>query len=385
MSKEFNDKLDCLLQQAPDHLVESIKKKITKTIREHDDSLIVFGTGELGLKTAQALIKEGKIPLAFVDNKRSVQGTKILGIPVLSPAEGLQKYPESLVVVAIFTNTPVLKQLQDSGIDAITFAELAWTMPESFLPFCSVEYPHKIFNNRDEIVAALDVWEDDKSKEEYLAQITWRTFLDREALPPHEPKVETYFPNNLFTISKDEVFVDCGSYDGDSIRDFINFTQGIYRKIIAVEPDPHSRAKIDQWKASLPLQEASLITVIPEAASDKEGTILFNATGTVGSSMGNGTMTVTCAPLDKSIMEYHPTFIKMDIEGAEPEAIRGASMILQEWEPILAICLYHAQEHLWEIPLLIKKLNPNYRLFLRRYADECWETVCYAIPTQRLK
>jgi hypothetical protein len=74
----------------------------------------------------------------------------------------------------------------------------------------------------------------------------------------------------------------------------------------------------------------------------------------------------------------------MDIEGTEPDTLLGASQIIASRAPVLAICLYHAQEHLWQIPLLIQSLNKDYNFFLRRYADECWEIVCYAVPKNRI-
>jgi hypothetical protein len=80
-----------------------------------------------------------------------------------------------------------------------------------------------------------------------------------------------------------------------------------------------------------------------------------------------------------------PTFIKMDIEGAEPLALLGAHELLRRYHPVLAVCTYHRTEHLWQIPNLIHAIAPEYRIFLRRYAEECWEGVCYAIPPQRLK
>jgi len=75
----------------------------------------------------------------------------------------------------------------------------------------------------------------------------------------------------------------------------------------------------------------------------------------------------------------------MDIEGAEPDAILGASNTIRKNMPILAVCTYHAQEHLWRVPLLIQSISDNYKFFFRRYSDECWETVCYALPRNRLK
>ena len=379
------ERLAKLLQGRPEDLSDQIKNKIQAKLSEGNGSLLLFGTGELGRKTANILTRHGCKPLAFVDNNANLHGNEILGIPVISINEIKERYSASLVVVTIFTNSPVLQQLKKEKIQAITFTELAWSYPQWFFPFCCIEYPHKIFDCKDDVLSCLGIFGDEKSREEYLGQISWRLSLDRASLPLHEKASETYFANDLFEISDSEVFVDCGSYDGDTIRDFIKRSGGNYSEVIAVEPDPLSREKILRWKETLDFESCNKIRVISEAASDTEGTVRFDAAGTVDSSMGSGTVEVACAPLDKSVGKYHPTFIKMDIEGAEPFALQGASTILREDQPILAVCLYHAQEHLWELPLLIHRLNPDYRLFLRRYSDECWETVCYAIPRSRCK
>jgi hypothetical protein len=73
----------------------------------------------------------------------------------------------------------------------------------------------------------------------------------------------------------------------------------------------------------------------------------------------------------------------MDVEGAELEALAGASELLRRHHPVLAICTYHRSVHLWQIPNLIRSITPDYQIFLRRYGEECWEGVCYAIPKRR--
>jgi Methyltransferase FkbM domain len=73
------------------------------------------------------------------------------------------------------------------------------------------------------------------------------------------------------------------------------------------------------------------------------------------------------------------SFLKMDIEGAEPDALMGARATLARHAPTLAVCLYHRREHLWQIPRIILDANPRYRLSLRRHSDESWETVCYGL------
>jgi hypothetical protein len=74
----------------------------------------------------------------------------------------------------------------------------------------------------------------------------------------------------------------------------------------------------------------------------------------------------------------------MDIEGAEPGALSGAFDTIRQARPILAVCAYHKNEHLWTLPAIIHAALADYRISLRRYAEECWETVYYAIPPERV-
>jgi hypothetical protein len=78
-----------------------------------------------------------------------------------------------------------------------------------------------------------------------------------------------------------------------------------------------------------------------------------------------------------------PTLIKMDIEGAEADALQGAGVTLRSAAPTLAISVYHFPTDLWTIPLLINRLMPSGRLYLRHYTNEIDDTVCYAVPPGR--
>lgn len=76
-------------------------------------------------------------------------------------------------------------------------------------------------------------------------------------------------------------------------------------------------------------------------------------------------------------------FIKMDIEGAELEALKGSKRIISEYTPYLAICIYHNVTHFWEIPLLIKEYSANYDFYVGHHSDfDVNETVLYAIPRE---
>ncbi|HEL0742366.1 TPA: FkbM family methyltransferase [Streptococcus equi subsp. zooepidemicus] len=83
--------------------------------------------------------------------------------------------------------------------------------------------------------------------------------------------------------------------------------------------------------------------------------------------------------LDSFLSEKDVTLIKMDIEGSEYDALMGAKRMIIENMPKLAICIYHTECHLWDIPLLIKEFVPEYKLYIRHYGENYWDTICYAV------
>lgn len=92
----------------------------------------------------------------------------------------------------------------------------------------------------------------------------------------------------------------------------------------------------------------------------------------------DGDVKITCDAIDDLCARDKVTFIKMDIEGSEQEALNGAEKVIQRDKPKLAICIYHSWEDLYEIPFLIKKMVPEYRLYIRHHSDTIFETVLYA-------
>jgi hypothetical protein len=126
---------------------------------------------------------------------------------------------------------------------------------------------------------------------------------------------------------------------------------------------------------------------MPYAVGNTNGPVSFTCTSSAASHVttGESGVALECRRLDDIKWSFTPTYIKMDIESAEPEALAGAAELLRQYHPVMAVCTYHRSEHLWQIPNLIRSIAPEYNLFLRRYAEECWEGVCYAIPSHRLK
>jgi FkbM family methyltransferase len=382
----FEIQLDELLKKDPAMIVNVQKVAFEHLIAETGERYVLFGAGRLGQITLAGLRKAGIEPMAFADNNPKLWGTKVGGLVIYSPQSAIEQFRTNVVfIITIYTSAPVWEQLSGKGLKVASFASLAWQYPQSLTPHGSVEHPYKIFDQALDVRKALSLWADEASRREYLAQLLWQTSLDPSVLPSHLLQKEIYFADDLIAPLKEEVFVDCGAFDGDSLQEFIKRRAGSFGQIIAIEPDPANCKALEAQLSALPIEMVSRIQVVQSAAGSKREKVTFNATGTAASSIGEGSYQVQCAPLDEILEDFKPTFIKMDIEGAEPYALLGARKVIKRYMPVLAICTYHAQEHLWQIPLLIQSFCDDYQFFFRRYSDECWELVCYAVPKSRIK
>ncbi len=95
---------------------------------------------------------------------------------------------------------------------------------------------------------------------------------------------------------------------------------------------------------------------------------------------GNVGEAISCKVISlDSFLPGKVTFVKMDVEGAELEALKGSRKVIVQYRPKLAICVYHKKADLIEIPLFIKSLVPEYRLYIRHYGNSMCETVLYAV------
>jgi len=189
-----------------------------------------------------------------------------------------------------------------------------------------------------------------------------------------------YLEQEIMHFGQNEIFADCGSYDFRTSLLFLKKLQevgGSCNKIYAFEPD-ESNAKncIDKMNC-LQGVEAELI----KAGCWSSRKILYFAEHSDTTSYINQIsqgVQIEVVPLDDYLSDG-VTFIKMDIEGSELEALKGAAQSIRRYHPKLAICVYHKPEDMWEIPLYIRELWDGYQLYLRHYGNNACETVLYAV------
>ena len=363
--------------------VERRRSEIHRRIAGRTD-VVLFGAGYLGRHMRGDLDGLPFTPRAFVDNNNTLWGSEIEGLEVLSPDDAAARFGQSaLWLITVYTNSSVIEQCRALGVPWVTCAELSWALPGPHPSSLVFGTPERLAESAQEIEAAASLWADAESQAEYRTQVRWRFLLDYAALAAPRPPAEIYFPDDLIRPTAPEVFVDCGAFTGDTIQAFIDARGGRFEQIVAIEPDALNcdalQNRIDGWTESA----IGPIRVESVAAGSHRGTLQFDTTGTAGSRVGSGASSVAVAPLDEILADCRPTYIKFDVEGAEHDALVGASETIKANLPVLAVCLYHKPHDLWDLPLLVRSLGPGYRIYLRRYSDERWETVLYAVPPDR--
>lgn len=207
-----------------------------------------------------------------------------------------------------------------------------------------------------------------------------REYFQDEAIIPFASQEQIdlfksqYFDDEIIKLTDGEVFVDGGCYDFETSRILIEKCRP--DKIYAFEPDKFNLEKV---RNEIQKNKGVDIELLDKGLWNKSETLYFDARGDIESRVvEDGEEKIEVVALDEVIKEK-VTFIKMDIEGSELRALKGARNIIQTYRPKLAICIYHKPEDIVDIPAYIKKLVPEYKFYIRHYSYSAAETVLYAV------
>ena len=296
--------------------------ELDEFMRENKDShgIIIYGAREEGDRTKRILEQcDKKVSFFCVDNHNST-GTKIDGIPVISERELINSYADYIVILARTA-------------------------------FLSDDYRRLIRSG----------------------------FPRRKILfPMHTYLIASYGVQyfDVFPPVKDEVFVDAGTYNCDTIKDFVKWTGGEYKRIYAFEPHPRLIPVIDEYIKD---EKIKNVVFTPKATWNKKDEIRFIEDDSASKVGSEGRIYVSAIDIDSIVKDDRVTYIKMDVEGSELQALIGAQKTIELNKPRLAISVYHRLEDIIEIPEYILQLNMDYKLILRQYNSNMWETVLYCI------
>lgn len=375
--------LDQLLSEMP----ESAALR-ARACRDLDGApLVLYGAGNLGRMVLARLRSLGLEPVAFADDTPSKQGSVIEGLPVLPPAEASARFgPRAVFAVTILNpfasylqTERRLRQLFDARV--VPFLHLAWAYPEEFLPHYQFELPQQVLAKSEAIRHALNVFADEESRRQFVAHVRFRLRLDFAALPA--TAAGDYFPEDVLApLPSDVTFVDCGAYDGDTVRRFISQQGDAFGRVYAFEPDASNCRRLREYVEGLGEEVSRRVRVYQAGVGARRERLRFNSTGDTSATFGGeGNEEVEILPLDEAVEnDGAPLYIKFDVEGAEREALAGADRLIRSARPVVAISVYHRPDDLWELPAYLDALDLGYKLFLRTQGEDGMDVICYAVP-----
>jgi FkbM family methyltransferase len=350
--------------------------------------LIIYGHGNLGTELRKGLENAGWRVRYFIDANQSTDLCRE-NINLTDAKQYIAS--DAIIIVAIyniFAEYPVIHdKLRSMGFQNVFSVLDLRIWPELF----QAGHIHSTLSwdiehiPAEQICKAYSLMEDAISKKIYRELVGFFISDDKPELTLC-PGENQYMPDTVYLPSESERIIDCGAYNGDTMRAFFSRIQN-WRSYTAIEPDKHNFEDLcASIQKTLPPLLVERTRAIHAAVSDEMGEAVFCENGTTASHImersAEGEYTVPIIRMD-DVINDPVTFIKMDVEGFELRALQGAEGLIRRDQPLLAICGYHKQSDLWEIPLYMKNILPDHHILLRNYVGII-EYVFYAVPKNRV-
>jgi FkbM family methyltransferase len=309
--------------------------------------------------------------------------TETCGYPVFSPSNWSELphlLDEYVAIIGIMNPdinidliTSKLKNLGWSKV--VTYSQFAAGLLEESGVNCSMLDPKIVLNSEESLEEVRDMLADTESKECLSHLISYvQNFADSD----HGIVPYPYFVSDLPRWDSRLRILDCGAFDGDTIKQAVQHGYQIEASV-CFEPDKSNYTKL---VANTPPSESRLN--LPVAVGDETKTLQFSAQSSSGSQViTEGGTAVQCISRDEMLFNWGPNLIKMDIEGSEFSALVGAQATIKRFRPNMAISVYHKASDITQIPLWIKSiLGSDVHYYLRRHSRTVADTVLYVYPNK---
>lgn len=361
------------------------KKKDMNTYNpkiQSSDSIVIFGAGSYGQDFARNFNSLGFKVLYFIDNDSEKWGDTIDGISVISPQRLLEIYDEQILVLICSTwHSEIKEQLTSLGInrsivvDFVTYYQMHYKLRNYAQSF------EIYFNeNLEGFNKVNDLWFDNDSKQTFEQLLAYRVSGNPSCLLK-SLFLQYYHPCVL--PKQGDIIIDGGAFIGDTAKPFNDYLNSNC-KIYSFEPSKDNFAILKYT-----IKEEKMTNVIPiQAGLGIENNELYMDTiedcvNPGYSILNEGIEKVKVTSIDEFVLENgleSVDLIKLDIEGFELDALKGAYESIRRFRPQLQICLYHKPEDLMEIPLyLSEEFNDlGYKFYLGHHTECFLETVLYA-------
>lgn len=349
------------------------------------EGLYIYGDGLLGKFAIEQMRKAQKRIIGIITSDNSKVGSSYQDIPYVRNDD----LGNGFIIICSFHYLQIQGTLNLHGYSKFLYYELLPLIYDEiqayYIGFNS-NYWDVLLSQKEKIRDFFElIQHDDLSVQVLNDVLMYRITFDSKyldhAFSASVEKGVQYFDKDIIKLTSRETFVDCGGFDGETSESFIKEAHNMYKEIFLFEPD----CKIIE-NTKIRMKNYDNIRFMPFGIGEKEEQLRFSVMGSNGGgAIGqSGDYDIKVVSLNKTLKNVHPSYIKMDIEGSEKEALRGAEEIIRREIPKMAISIYHHPEDIVEIVDWIGKLNLNYKFYVRHYSRNYADTVLYCIPEKYL-
>ena len=339
--------------------------------------VVIYGTGNGADKIIRYLEEYGVRTAGIFASPGFVRDRYFHGMKVEDFDSCLKRFGEKMITLLGFGS---------SRQEVIDYTEHIRSRCEFYVPDVPV-YGDNLFDldfcrkHQTELDRVRKLLSDDLSVKTFDAVI--RTRLSGDCRILREFEVLPQEADSLIPEDKEGILMDLGAYNGDTVLRYTGRLHGI-SGIIAVEPDRRNMRKLRENTSEL----ASGIDIeyVEGFVSDRKGTVAAGRNlgrgnainkGNTGSFREINTVTIDGLIADR---KEKAGFIKFDVEGQESAAIRGGTYTIEEHKPEMCVACYHRSEDLFDIPMKVLDLNPDYKVFMRHERSlQTWDTNYYFV------
>jgi len=357
-------------------------------------NIVVFGSGHFSLTFIQARQRKGLNPIAVVDDFRlglECSGVKIISSRAFSSLT--RAHPNLLAVSGARYDNAVRhfnRLSSETGVPVVSFEQgvRMYGVSED-IDYRLADWGPMIAKRIKDYLGIENRMADEYSRETLYAVLLFHLTGSMEWIHRiYRPYQTLYFRSGLFSLHENERFIDCGASIGESTSGLLALTHGKFEKIWMIDPDHHNQATLRGIIEKQPPSVASRISLHSVALGSGPGRMPFNHVGGHGGSIACETHTygemldVDIQSIDDMI-DTPPTLIKMDIEGAELNALQGARQAIIRGKPVMTVSAYHRATDLIDLPDYVESISEDYRIGLRHHTEERWDTCLYFLPPDR--
>lgn len=365
-----------------DRIVDEKNKQraLLNRLRETSKPVMIYGAGIYAYVLMRFLVAIGIEVAAVMVDSACKHDDEFMGLKLTTTESIADRLADYHVIVGISNYPMFVKKLEQLGATDIHVIDVPdyLNMPNAFMDLGFVR------EHSDQFDRAAGLFSDDLSRDTYVATINTKINENLDYIRPYVRLDNLYFPVTEFPLGNDEILLDVGGFTGDTIREFHELTDGVYEKIISLEPDENNFRKL-----LVTIQKLKLSKVLPlkVGAWDERATLRFtpkemHIDNTIAE---DGVQQIDVDAIDSILdgLGCPVTLIKLDINGAEYRALCGARETIREYRPQIAVRL-HTKEDYFRLPILLHEIAPNIKLYLRQRNFMSMMIVLYGVFDSRL-